>query len=45
MNITAEAKDLSEQQPLYEKYVNPQWVRLLDVLGMNVQLWAWRAAS
>jgi ornithine--oxo-acid transaminase len=35
MNITAEAKNLSEQQPLYEKYVNPQWVRLLDVLGMN----------
>ncbi len=24
-------------QPLYEKYVNPQWVRLLDVLGMNVR--------
>ena len=44
MNISAEAKDLSEQ-PLYEKYVNPQSVRLLDVLGMNVQLWAWRAAS
>src|ERR1700731_895003 len=37
MNTTAEAKDLSEQQPLYEKYVNPQWVRLLDVLGMNVR--------
>ena len=36
MNISAEAKDLSEQQPLYEKYVNPQWVRLLDLLGMNV---------
>src|ERR1017187_2025617 len=32
----AEAKDSSAQQPLYEKYVNPQWVRLLDVLGMNV---------
>ena len=45
MNISAEAKHLSEQQPLYEKYVNPQWVRILDVLGMNVQLWAWRAAS
>ena len=45
MNITAEAKDLSEQQPLHEKYVNPQWVRLLDVLGMNGQLWARRAAS
>ena len=24
-------------EPLYEKYVNPQWVRLLDVLGMNVR--------
>ena len=36
MNTSAEAKELSEQQPLYEKYVNPQWVRLLDVLGMNV---------
>jgi ornithine--oxo-acid transaminase len=36
MTPAAEAKDLSEQQPLYEKYVNPQWVRLLDVLGMNV---------
>ena len=45
MNISAEAKELSEQQPLYEKYFNPQWVRLLDVLGMNVQLWAFRAAS
>ncbi len=37
MKPAAEAKDLSEQQPLYEKYVNPQWVRLLDVLGMNVR--------
>jgi hypothetical protein len=35
MKPAAEAKDLSEHQPLYEKYVNPQWVRLLDVLGMN----------
>jgi hypothetical protein len=26
MKPTAEAKDLSEPQPLYEKYVNPQWV-------------------
>jgi ornithine--oxo-acid transaminase len=32
----SEAKNSSAQQPLYEKYVNPQWVRLLDVLGMNV---------
>jgi hypothetical protein len=30
MNTTAEAKDLSEQQPLYENYLNPQFVRLLD---------------
>jgi ornithine--oxo-acid transaminase len=37
MKPAAEAKDLAEQQPLYEKYVNPQWVRLLDVLGMNVR--------
>ena len=37
MKTAAEAKDLAEQQPLYEKYVNPQWVRLLDVLGMNVR--------
>jgi ornithine--oxo-acid transaminase len=22
---------------LYEEYVNPQWVRLLDILGMNVR--------
>jgi ornithine--oxo-acid transaminase len=25
-----------EQTDLYEKYVNRQWVRLLDVLQMNV---------
>jgi ornithine--oxo-acid transaminase len=25
------------QETLYERYVNPQWVRLLDVLEMNVQ--------
>jgi ornithine--oxo-acid transaminase len=36
MNLVSSAKDSSAQQPLYEKYVNPQWVRLLDVLGMNV---------
>jgi ornithine--oxo-acid transaminase len=35
MTPMSETKDLSKQ-PLYEKYVNPQWVRLLDVLGMNV---------
>jgi ornithine--oxo-acid transaminase len=25
------------QETKYEKYINPQWVRLLDVLGMNVE--------
>src|SRR5208282_1656227 len=37
MNPMSEAKVSSVQQSLYEKYVNPQWVRLLDVLGMNVR--------
>ncbi|HEV2170508.1 MAG TPA: aminotransferase class III-fold pyridoxal phosphate-dependent enzyme, partial [Candidatus Binatus sp.] len=37
MNNIAEAKDLSSGQTPYEEYVNPQWVRLLDVLGMNVR--------
>jgi ornithine--oxo-acid transaminase len=37
MNPISTAKDLSSQQPLFERYVNPQWVRLLDVLGMNVR--------
>lgn len=37
MNNVAAAKDLSAGQTLYEEYVNPQWVRLLDVLGMNVR--------
>jgi ornithine--oxo-acid transaminase len=32
----SEAKDSPAKQPLYDRYVNPQWVRLLDVLGMNV---------
>lgn len=30
------ARESSVRQQLYEQYVNPQWVRLLDVLGMNV---------
>jgi ornithine--oxo-acid transaminase len=30
------SSDDAGRQPRYEKYVNPQWVRLLDVLGMNV---------
>jgi ornithine--oxo-acid transaminase len=32
----AEARTASANQSSYERYVNPQWVRLLDVLGMNV---------
>jgi ornithine--oxo-acid transaminase len=31
-----QARAANDLQPSYEKYVNPQWVRLLDVLGMNV---------
>jgi ornithine--oxo-acid transaminase len=31
-----EAKRVVDHEMLYEKYVNPQWVRLLDVLRMNV---------
>src|SRR5258708_9535790 len=31
-----EAKRGADQEMLYERYVNPQWVRLLDVLRMNV---------
>ncbi len=31
-----EARTANARQSSYEKYVNPQWVRLLDVLGMNV---------
>jgi ornithine--oxo-acid transaminase len=32
-----EAKRVADRETLYEKYVNPQWVRLLDVLQMNVE--------
>ena len=32
----SEARAANVRQSSYEKYVNPQWVRLLDVLGMNV---------
>jgi ornithine--oxo-acid transaminase len=32
----SEARSANASQSAYEKYVNPQWVRLLDVLGMNV---------
>jgi ornithine--oxo-acid transaminase len=34
--LKAKAKSAISQKPLYESYVNPQWVRLLDILGMNV---------
>lgn len=30
------ANATTPQEPLYANFVNPQWVRLLDVLGMNV---------
>ena len=45
MSTTSEGKDLSEQQPLYEKYVNSAVAAPFDVLGMNGQLRARRAAS
>src|ERR1700676_473657 len=32
----SEERTANARQSSYEKYVNPQWVRLLDVLGMNV---------
>jgi len=32
-----EAKRVADHETPYEKYVNPQWVRLLDVLQMNVE--------
>jgi ornithine--oxo-acid transaminase len=32
-----EAKRVADRETFYEKYVNPQWVRLLDVLQMNVE--------
>ena len=31
------AKLAADHETLYERYVNPQWVRLLDVLRMNVE--------
>jgi ornithine--oxo-acid transaminase len=31
-----EAQRAADPEMLYERYVNPQWVRLLDVLRMNV---------
>ena len=32
-----EAKRVADHETLYEKYVNPPWVRLLDVLQMSVE--------
>jgi len=32
----SDAHTANHRQSTYERYVNPQWVRLLDVLGMNV---------
>lgn len=32
-----EATHLADSESLYERYVNPQWVRLLDILQMNVE--------
>jgi hypothetical protein len=38
-NFMQQAKraDVQDQEPLYQKYINPQWVRLLEVLQMNVE--------
>jgi hypothetical protein len=33
----AKRADVQDQEPLYQKYINPQWVRLLEVLQMNVE--------
>src|SRR5271170_4597069 len=32
----SQLRNADASPPLFEKYVNPQWVRLLDVLGLNV---------
>ena len=37
MAISAPLPQADEASRLYEKFVNPQWVKLLDVLQMNVQ--------
>jgi ornithine--oxo-acid transaminase len=37
MASSLSAQSASDGMALYEKYVNPQWVRLLDVLQMNVR--------
>jgi ornithine--oxo-acid transaminase len=36
MEFMSEARAANDHRTSYERYVNPQWVRLLDVLGMNV---------
>ncbi|MFZ0889110.1 MAG: aspartate aminotransferase family protein [Candidatus Binataceae bacterium] len=33
----SQLQDADTSQALFEKYVNPQWVRLLEVLGLNVR--------
>lgn len=37
MAVSAPVSHADEASRLYEKFVNPQWVRLLEVLQMNVQ--------
>jgi ornithine--oxo-acid transaminase len=37
MASSLSAQSASDGMALYEKYVNPQWVRLLDVLQMNAR--------
>src|SRR5579863_7771525 len=37
MASSLSAQSAGDGMALYEKYVNPQWVRLLDVLQMNVR--------
>ncbi len=36
MVLMSQLQNADTSLPLFEKYVNPQWVRLLDVLGLNV---------
>jgi ornithine--oxo-acid transaminase len=35
--VTNKESSAGTAESLYEKHVNPQWIRLLDVLGMNVE--------
>jgi len=36
-SLSLQASSANAHQSSYERYVNPQWVRLLDVLGINVR--------